>query len=236
MNSATERAPRILVRRALGVAGLAAGCVAAQACNSSTSSPPTPATVESESPATLMAVVGTAVDTPVVVRVVASNGQPVPNTMVAFSVSGPDSATLNPITTTTDASGTAKTAVTLGTVAGTDTLLAADYGAAPATFILIAEPGHWRSMSAVSGDQQAGSPGTLLPDSLVVEVTDVYGNPVPGVTVDWSASAGTLGTAVTTSDADGLVATTFTLGASPGSESVMAQIGQDFVVFTETSQ
>ena len=73
------------------------------------------------------------------------------------------------------------------------------------------------NVSVVSGDGQTGTILEPLPDSLVVQVTDRFGNPVPGVEVTWAAEGGgdvQPATAVTGSD--GRAATQRIL-KSPGS-------------------
>ena len=77
---------------------------------------------------------------------------------------------------------------------------------------------------AVSGDGQAASPGATLGQSLVVEVTDASGNPVSGVTVNWSASSGSVAPASTATDGAGRVSAKWTVGASSGAQTATASI------------
>lgn len=59
------------------------------------------------------------------------------------------------------------------------------------------------SMSVVRGEGQVGLAGEVLPDSLVLQVVDRLGNPMPGAEVTWQADGGgtvTAGSASTGSD------------------------------------
>jgi hypothetical protein len=84
------------------------------------------------------------------------------------------------------------------------------------------------TLAPVSGNGQTATVGTALPESLVVRVTDEFGNAVAGVTVTWSATAG--GGAVspsgTPTDAAGLAATSWTLGNAFGEQVAEASAGE----------
>src|SRR5213078_3778338 len=91
-----------------------------------------------------------------------------------------------------------------------------------------------------------GAPSRLIPINLPVSaevateqkilarVTDASANPVPGVTVTWTVvnGGGAVTPSSTTSDANGLVTTTYTLGEAAGSDRLRALVGastlQDF--------
>src|ERR1019366_1964803 len=93
----------------------------------------------------------------------------------------------------TDASGNASTTVTLGTTSGTDTVnVFADSIQGAAVFTATATPGLPVTLTAVSGNNQIATAGSTLINSLVVQLLDQYANPVPGLTVAWTASSGTL--------------------------------------------
>ena len=74
----------------------------------------------------------------------------------------------------------------------------------------------------VSGNTQLTAVGTVLPDSLVVLVSDAEGLPVPGVIVEWSASAGVLSQLRDTTNAAGLSAVALTTPESAGEVTVTA--------------
>ncbi|MCL5745677.1 MAG: hypothetical protein M1541_17420, partial [Acidobacteria bacterium] len=67
-----------------------------------------------------------------------------------------------------------------------------------------------------NGNNQSGNPGDRLPLPLVGIVTDVAGNPLPGINVTWAVTQGvaTLFATNTTTDANGRVSTSAQLGFS----------------------
>ncbi len=69
---------------------------------------------------------------------------------------------------------------------------------------------------AVAGDSQSAPAGGALPDPLVVQVTDAFGNPISGVEIAWAADAGSVTPSATVTGADGLVSAERTLGARRG--------------------
>jgi hypothetical protein len=71
------------------------------------------------------------------------------------------------------------------------------------------------ALERVSGDQQEAFVFTVLPEPLQVRATDGEGRPMPGVTVTWSASAGTLSTTQSVTNASGMAATVWTFGPGP---------------------
>jgi hypothetical protein len=118
------------------------------------------------------------------------------------------------------------------------TLVARDevLSATSATFNVT--PGAPASIVADSGDGQSATVGTALANPFVARVTDQFGNPVPGATVSWNVSAGTLGSVTTTTDANGRVRALLTLGGAAGqvTTSVAATIGDIApAVFTATA-
>ena len=81
------------------------------------------------------------------------------------------------------------------------------------------------SISVLSGDDQTGFPRYRLPDSLRVKVSDADGDPVRGATVRWTVEQadGHVDPAMSVTDADGIAATSFTLGVT-GMPSVVARV------------
>ncbi len=91
----------------------------------------------------------------------------------------------------------------------------------------------------ISGNDQQGTPGTALPNPLIVEVRDQYGNPLPGVQVTFTVTAGEgklsglLTVEHVTTDANGRAERTLTLGPGPGTYTIVrVSAGQEFVIFT----
>jgi adhesin/invasin len=76
----------------------------------------------------------------------------------------------------------------------------------------------------VSGDNQSGTVGTVLPSAFVVIVKDANGNPVGGVSVVFAVAAGGGSVSATsaTTGSDGKASTTLTLGTTAGTNTVTA--------------
>ena len=87
-----------------------------------------------------------------------------------------------------------------------------------------------RTLMKISGDGQQGTPGKELANPYVVEVRDQYGNPLQGVPVAFSVTAGdgALGGRFTlentTTDASGRAETLLTLGPDPETNAVEATV------------
>ncbi len=82
------------------------------------------------------------------------------------------------------------------------------------------------SISILSGNTQTGTVGGALESSLTAVVKDANNNTVSGVTVNWlvTANNGTLGSSSSTSNTNGEVSSTFTLGTSAGANTVSATV------------
>jgi len=123
----------------------------------------------------------------------------------------------------TDANGEASAgAWTLGQTAGANTLTASVTGLTPALFTATGTPGSPAGLFIVSGNDQTASAGSPLPEPLVVEARDQFANVVPGLSVAWSASAGTLNPPTGTTGSDGRAQTTWTLGTTAIDQSATA--------------
>ena len=81
------------------------------------------------------------------------------------------------------------------------------------------------SMLKVSGDAQRGTAGSPLPDSLVTEVRDRGGTPIPGAAVSWtvSGSDGVITSSRDQTDGRGRASARWTLGGAEGSQAVTAR-------------
>jgi len=125
------------------------------------------------------------------------------------------------------ANGRAATQFTLGTVAGTAHRVTATVtgGTGSAQFTATATAGPADSLAKVSGDNQLGTSGQPLPDSVVVRVTDAYGNAFPGgyqVAFAAATGGGTVSPSTVTTDASGRAAVEWTLGAPTGAQTLTA--------------
>jgi adhesin/invasin len=105
--------------------------------------------------------------------------------------------------------------------------------------LVLPNEGQPTDVAIVRGDRQTGTILEPAPDSLVVRVTDPFGNPVPGVEIAWSAEGGgevRPTTAVTGND--GRAATQRLLGEQPGNygtTAVATALPEDVVSFTTTA-
>ena len=90
------------------------------------------------------------------------------------------------------------------------------------------------SMLKVSGDAQRGTAGSPLPDSLVTEVRDRGGTPIPGAAVSWTVSSGdgVITSSRDQTDGRGRASARWTLGGAEGSQAVTARAGTVEVRFT----
>jgi hypothetical protein len=173
---------------------------------------------------------GTPLAAPLEVLVVDAQGNPLPGNTVTFEP-GPDApgAQVDPQSARSGPDGIARTNWVLGGPMGTQSVVArveresaeplevqfnAVVGAAGASNIALA-----------SGGDQRSPAGSRLADPLVVRVTDGFGNPVGGVTVEWSAASGSVDPPSSVTAPDGLAQTFWTLGASTGTQSVTASNG-----------
>lgn len=92
-------------------------------------------------------------------------------------------------------------------------------------------------LEILGGDGQNGTVGQTLEESLVVRVTDRFGDPVPEVLVRWSADGGgSVNPAETTTDERGRAGTERTLGSQPATYFTIARVEglESPVTFTST--
>ena len=90
------------------------------------------------------------------------------------------------------------------------------------------------SIAAISGDAQRGRTRSPLPESLVAEVRDRSGTPIPSAPISWIVTAGdgAVTSAGDRTDGAGRASARWTLGASTGTQSVSARSDTLETVFT----
>ena len=162
---------------------------------------------------------------PIVVKVTDRRGQPVPRQKVAFAlVTEAPGAEVIPDTAETDVNGMAEARWTLGSVSGTQRVVARAVGldGLEVSFDAVVGSGGAARIEAVSGDDQTAAVGTAVGDSLVVRVLDPFGNPVAGVAVEWDADQGSVDPGSVTTGSDGRAATYRILGSAAGSQTATA--------------
>jgi hypothetical protein len=177
------------------------------------------------------------VATPIAVKVhVTKSSAPAANTPVAWTITN-GSGSVSADTTTTDALGAATVTWTLGDTAGVNALMA-KAGDGSATIRAVGTAGAAATLSKHSIDSVTVVAGASLP--LTVKVADRFGNGIPGATVAWSTTAGTLSATSSTSGRSGnadVVLTTSAAGAQPATYRVTATLpGFASVTFTITSR
>ncbi|HEY9507990.1 MAG TPA: hypothetical protein VIQ27_18710, partial [Gemmatimonadales bacterium] len=94
------------------------------------------------------------------------------------------------------------------------------------------------ALEIFGGDRQNGTVGEALGESLVVRVTDRFGDPVPATLVRWTAQGGgTVDPGESTTDAQGRAGTRRILGTDPSTYFTIAAVEgiEDPVTFTSTA-
>jgi hypothetical protein len=176
------------------------------------------------------AALGTAFATPLQVRVLDSAGNPIAGATVLFSVpSTGASATLSSASATTSATGFASVTVTANNTAGAYSVMAALSGTPTTGSFSLWNYGAATAVAVSGGSAQSATVGTAFGAPLVVIVHDAANQPVPGVTVGFTAPASGATAALTPASAitgaSGTASVTATAGQLVGSYSVSASAG-----------
>jgi Bacterial Ig domain/Bacterial Ig-like domain (group 1) len=173
-----------------------------------------------------------------VVRVTDALGNPVAGVEVAWTVSGGGS--ISPAAVVTGADGLAAAERVLGPTAGAQSAQAAVEGftGSPVSFTHTAVPANPTALVLVSGDDQTGPGGFTLAGDLVVRLEDDNGNGIGARPITWVVpiGSGSVDPVSSTTDANGLATTRWTLPGSVGSFTVNAVFsGLPAVQFTATA-
>jgi hypothetical protein len=167
--------------------------------------------------------VGQALASPLVVVVKDAYNNPKSGVTVAFAIgTAPTGASVTPASQITGSNGEAQTVLTLGQTAGTDnntvTATANGLTGSPVTFTASANAGAAASIAKVSGDNQTGTVGQPLSQSLVVIVKDQFNNVVSGapLNVTVTGGGGSVNPPNPTTGSDGQASTSLTLGTVSG--------------------
>ena len=199
---------------------------------SATATTAPPARLEATAGNAQTGAVGTQLPQNLVVRLTDDLGNPKAGVTVTFTVTS-GGGTVSAPSAVTDVAGTASVRWTLGSVVGPQTILATASGVAPLTLTATAQATAADAIAIVSGNNQSGSPGTVLSLPLTVRVTDRFGNPVSGALVVWAAAAGSgsVNPVSSVTNTTGLATTTWTLGGVGGLTRVTATSGTLGVTF-----
>ncbi|MGH7614526.1 MAG: leishmanolysin-related zinc metalloendopeptidase [Gemmatimonadales bacterium] len=162
---------------------------------------------------------------PLVVRVTTASGAGTAGVAVTWAVTA-GGGTLSATSTITDEGGQASATWTLGEVVGANAAQATASGlsGSPVSFAAASTAGLPTQLALISGNNQTGTVGQALAESLVVVARDRFDNPVGGATVTWAVSAGgSLGsTTAGRADAQGRSSVAWTLGPRAGGQIVTA--------------
>ncbi|MFI5311215.1 MAG: beta strand repeat-containing protein [Gemmatimonadales bacterium] len=161
---------------------------------------------------------------PIVVQVLDAAGNASAGRTVTFAVTG-GGGSVAPGSGATDASGMVSTSWTLGALVGSQsiTVSSAGVGAVTVTATATAASAGPSVLSLVSGGAQSATAGTMLAP-ITVKVSDASGNPIAGGTVTFAVTTGggSVAPSSGTTDAQGLMTTTWTLGPTPGAQTMTA--------------
>jgi hypothetical protein len=165
--------------------------------------------------------VGRALERAVALKVTDAAGNPVPGVEMTLEPSAgsiPDSSVV------TDSTGRVLAKWTLGRVPGAHTLVARAAGLPrPVETTATATVGPAANV-AFADPPTTGVTGRSLPGSLVVEVTDAFGNPVGDATVSFTTKSGRVSPARVVTDATGVARTKWVLGTKSGEQTLVVSV------------
>jgi hypothetical protein len=174
--------------------------------------------------------VGERLGTPLVVRVLNQDQQGVSGLTVTFDLTDAAGGTVDPASSITNSAGEAVSNWTLGTVPGGYTAVARLTGVEGedkvAEFHASAGAGAPAALTPQTPLDQPGRREQTVQTPPVVQVTDRYGNPVPGKPIVWQvvAGEGEVSPATSATDSDGKATTAWTLGDRIGIHKLTATV------------
>ena len=182
----------------------------------------------------------------VIVRDAGAN--PVQGASVTFTPNNtPGNAAVTGSPATTDANGEATVTWRLDTLARTNTLVAGVTGITGNQLSITGTPLAATKIVVSTGNNQTGTPSTVLGTQPQVKVSDVYNNAVAAISVTWAPAAGNgqvncgggnVASCTSTSNSAGIAATTWTLGPASGTHTLQSSLtadGTKNVSFTATT-
>ncbi len=179
-------------------------------------------------------VVGTTLPNPIVVRAKDMEGNLVSGASISFmdGVGG----TFNPNPGITGTNGETSTMYTLPTVAKALTVTAMN-GSVSLKVTENSVPAAPALVNIIQGNNQTANPDNKLPKTLIVSVTDQYGNGISGLTVNFTdnGAGGSFSNSAPVTGTTGRVTVTYTTGSQAGTVTIDASYGSlSPAVFTET--
>ncbi len=193
------------------------------------SGPPTagpPASVTAVAPGPLEGTAGTALATPLAVKVTDSDSRAVVGALVHFTIPL-GGGSLSAASDTTDAQGVASVIWTLGQSLGATRAEARVAGVlVPAVFNATIKAGAPAQMQRTSNPPGSSAAGFELADSVAIRLTDNFGNPVGGTEVTFAVASGggTVNPATATTSTTGVARASWKLG-SVGPQQLRATAG-----------
>ena len=168
---------------------------------------------------------GRTLENPFVVEVRDQFDTPLQGVQVKFSVTN-GGGTLNAIIVATDSNGRAESRLTLGQNLGANTVRVSVTGIEEKKMFNAEGIRTPIAFWIISGDKQQGVVGTALANPFIVEVRDYSGEPLPGVQVMFSVTAGggTLSVTNEVTGSNGRVESILTLGPNPGTNTVTVSV------------
>ncbi|MGH7604434.1 MAG: Ig-like domain-containing protein [Gemmatimonadaceae bacterium] len=165
---------------------------------------------------------GSELPKPIVVRVVDENGSGVLGASLTLAASG---GTVADTILTTDSLGYASTQWTMGHSAGELSLAVHADGVKKLVKLSArATPAAAANLAFDDAPGESHSRESAKRKKLLAVVTDVYGNPVPDVRVNFTVKSGTVTPARAVSDANGRAALTWKLGMKPGEQTLTGTV------------
>ncbi len=186
---------------------------------------------------------GTTLQGAVKAQVLSPVGYGIPNVSLTVDDGDANSSLLPTITCNgglvlTDSAGIASCDTTFGSRIGSGTFIGiVGYTHTSNAIPFSVTPGAAANVQIVRGNNQAGTPGQVLPLALLVHVTDSGGNTVTGVSVNWkvvTAGTVTLSNVVSMTDSSGNASALATLGSIGGVAQVTATSGTASATFNLT--
>jgi plastocyanin len=184
---------------------------------------PTPNSIAVSAGNNQVGAAGTALPESLAVIVRDQSGAPLASVTVTFTVLA-GGGTVSPGSRVTGADGIAKTRRTLGTNAGTQTVLATAGSLTPVQFSAVSQINGAVNIANSTTGPLTDTVGAIKAESLVVLVTDQNATPVPGIAVTWASTGGSVSAASVPTSAAGLSKVRFTYGTAAGNQSATATV------------
>jgi adhesin/invasin len=193
--------------------------------------PTVPAVVSVVSGDSQTVLVGNRSSAALVAAIKNSDGSPLPNIPVRWSVASGGGSIVT-VVDTTDANGQVSTTYLSPAKVGTAKVVA-NAGGQLASFAVLLVADTVGTLSAFSGNGAAGL--INVPLNLSAAASDRFGNPITGVAVSWSTSGGSLQSTTSTTDSLGRASNVITLPGTAGNVTVVATSRFNAVTFTVTA-